>query len=106
MPVSLGRDGGSPTGSNGATGIMSVTWTQEVNAIDVSHRGLVSASGISYKAATGGFVTRTAEIECLDATAVMASLAGAGTGYIVTNVTENRSLDDKVTFTLTAKKTS
>jgi hypothetical protein len=106
MPVTLGRDGGSPTGSNGATGIMSVTWTQEVNAIDVSHRGLVSASGISYKAATGGFVTRTAEIECLDATAVMASLAGAGTGYIVTNVTENRPLDDKVTFTLTAKKTS
>jgi len=106
MPVTLGRDGGSPTGSNGATGIMSVTWTQEVNAIDVSHRGLVSASGISYKAATGGFVTRTAEIECLDATAVIASLAGAGTGYIVTNVTENRPLDDKVTFTLTAKKTS
>jgi len=106
MPVTLGRDGGSPTGSNGATGIMSVTWTQEVNAIDVSHRGLVSVSGISYKAATGGFVTRTAEIECLDATAVIASLAGAGTGYIVTNVTENRPLDDKVTFTLTAKKTS
>ena len=106
MPVTLGRDGGSPTGSNGATGIMSVTWTQEANAIDVSHRGLVSASGISYKAATGGFVTRTAEIECLDATAVMASLAGAGTGFIVTNVTENRPLDDKVTFTLTAKKTS
>jgi hypothetical protein len=106
MPVTLGRDGGSPTGSNGATGIMSVTWTQEVNAIDVSHRGLVNPSGISYKAATGGFVTRTAEIECLDATAVMTSLAGAGTGYIVTNVTENRPLDDKVTFTLTAKKTS
>jgi hypothetical protein len=106
MPVTLGRDGGSPTGSNGATGIMSVTWTQEVNAIDVSHRGLVSASGISYKAATGGFVTRTAEIECLDATAVMTSLAGAGTGYIVTNVAENRPLDGPVTFTLTAKKTS
>jgi len=106
MAVTLGRDGGAPTGGNGATGVIAVTWNQEATAIDVSHRGLVNASGISYKAATGGFITRTAEIECLDATAVMASLAGAGTGYIVTNVTENRPLDDKVTFTLTAKKTS
>jgi hypothetical protein len=106
MPVTLGRDGGNPTGSNGATGITSVTWTREVTAIDVSHRGLVNPSGISYKAATGGFITRTAEIECLDATAVMSSLASAGTGYIVTNVSENRPLDGPVTFTLTAKKTS
>ena len=106
MAVSLGRDGGSPTGGNGATGIVNVTWNQEVTAVDVTHRGLVNASGISYKAATGGFVTRTAEIECLDATAVMSSLAGAGTGYIVTNVSENRPLDGPVTFTLTAKKTS
>lgn len=106
MAVTLGRDGGAPTGGNGATGIVNVTWNQEVTAIDVTHRGLVNASGISYKAATGGFVTRTAEIECLDATAVMASLAGAGTGYIVTNVSENRPLDGPVTFTLTAKKTS
>ena len=106
MAVSLGRDGGAPTGGNGATGVLNVTWNQEVTAVDVSHRGLVNASGISYKAATGGFVTRTAEIECLDATAVMTSLAGAGTGYIVTNVSENRPLDGPVTFTLTAKKTS
>ena len=106
MAVSLGRDGGAPTGGNGATGIVNVTWNQEVTAVDVTHRGLVNSSGISYKAATGGFVTRTAEIECLDATAVMASLAGAGTGYIVTNVSENRPLDGPVTFTLTAKKTS
>ena len=106
MAVTLGRDGGAPTGGNGATGIVNVTWNQEVTAVDVTHRGLVNASGISYKAATGGFVTRTAEIECLDATAVMSSLAGAGTGYIVTNVSENRPLDGPVTFTLTAKKTS
>lgn len=106
MAVALGRDGGTPTGGNGATGVLNVTWNQEVTAIDVSHRGLVNASGISYKAATGGFVTRTAEIECLDATAVMTSLASAGTGYIVTNVSETRPLDGPVTFTLTAKKTS
>jgi len=106
MAVTLGRDGGNPTGANGATGITKVTWTREATAIDVSHRGLVNPSGISYKAATGGFITRTASIECLDATAVIASLASAGTGYIVTNVSENRPLDGPVTFTLTAKKTS
>jgi hypothetical protein len=106
MAVTLGRDGGTPTGGNGATGVINVTWNQEVTAVDVTHRGLVNASGISYKASTGGFVTRTAEIECLDATAVISSLAGAGTGYIVTNVSENRPLDGPVTFTLTAKKTS
>ena len=106
MAVTLGRDGGSPTGGNGATGIVNVTWNQEVTAIDVTHRGLVNASGISYKAATGGFVTRTAEIECLDATAVMTSLASAGSGYTVLTVSENRPLDGPVTFTLTAKKTS
>ena len=106
MAVTLGRDGGAPTGGNGATGVLNVTWNQEATAIDVTHRGLVNASGISYKASTGGFVTRTAEIECLDATAVISSLAGAGTGYIVTNVSENRPLDGPVTFTLTAKKTS
>jgi len=106
MAVALGRDGGTPTGGNGATGVLNVTWNQEVTAIDVSHRGLVNASGISYKAATGGFVTRTAEIECLDATAVITSLASAGSGYVVLNVSENRPLDGPVTFTLTAKKTS
>ncbi len=106
MAVALGRDGGAPTGGNGATGVIAVTWNQESTAIDVTHRGIVNASGISYKAATGGFITRTAEIECLDATAVMTSLASAGTGYIVTNVSENRPLDGPVTFTLTAKKTS
>ena len=106
MAVSLGRDGGAPTGNNGATGVLNVTWNQEVTAVDVSHRGLVNASGISYKAATGGFVTRTAEIECLDATAVMTSLASAGSGYTVLTVSENRPLDGPVTFTLTAKKTS
>ena len=106
MAVSLGRDGGAPTGGNGATGIVNVTWNQEVTAIDVTHRGLVNASGISYKAATGGFVTRTAEIECLDATAVMTSLATAGSGYTLLTVSENRPLDCPVTFTLTAKKTS
>lgn len=106
MAITLGRNGAVPTGSNGATGILSVTWTREAESVDITHRGLVNASGISYKAVTGGFASRTAEIECLDASAVISSLASAGTGFIVTTVTENQPLDGPVTFTLTAKQSS
>jgi hypothetical protein len=106
MAITLGRDGGAPTGGNGATGVISVSFVCESESIDISHRGLVSATGISYKAATGGFISRSAEIECLDATAVMATLASAGTGFIVTSVVENQPLDGPVTFTITAKQTS
>jgi len=104
VAITLGRDGGTPTGHNGASGVISVTWTREAEAIDISHRGLVS--GISYKAATGGFITRSGQIECLDAKSVMTSLASAGTGFIVTSVAENQPLDGPVTFTLTVKQTS
>lgn len=104
MAITLGRDGGTPTGHNGASGIISVTWTREAESIDISHRGLVS--GISYKAATGGFITRSGQIECLDAKSVMTSLSSAGTGFIVTSVAENQPLDGPVTFTLTVKQTS
>lgn len=106
MAITLGRDGGTPTGHNGASGIISVTWTREAEAIDVSHRGLVSASGVSYKAATGGFITRSGQIECYDAKSVISGLASAGTGFIVTSVAESQPLDGAVTFTLTVKQTS
>ena len=107
MAVTLGRDGGAaPTGYNGATGITNVTWERSTTPINVEHRGNVNPSGISYKAVTGGMLTRVATIECLDATAVMSGLAAAGTGFVVTNVAETRPLDGLVTFTLTAKKTS
>lgn len=106
MAITLGRDGGTPTGHNGASGIISVTWSREAEAIDISHRGLVSASGVSYKAATGGFVTRSGQIECLDAKNVISALSSAGTGFIVTSVSESQPLDGPVTFTLTVKQTS
>jgi hypothetical protein len=54
--------------------------------------------------ATGGFVTKTVEIECLDATSVMTALAQAGSGFAVVNVTENQPLDGPVTFTVTARE--
>lgn len=104
MAVTLGRDGGTPTGSTNATGILSVNFTNEVEAVDVTHRGTVT-TGPYYKAVTGGFVTRTVEIECLDATGVITKLHQAGSGYTVTNVSETQPLDGPVTFTVTAKET-
>ena len=106
MAVTLGRDGGTPTGHNNATGITSFQWERTVTPINVEHRGTVNPSGISYKAVTGGMLTRVGTIECLDATAVMAGLAAANTGFVVTSVAENRPLDGPVLFTLTVKKTS
>jgi hypothetical protein len=104
MAITMGRAGGAPTGGSSATGIISVTWTQEAESIDVTHRGTVT-TGPYYKAATGGFVTRTAEIECLDATAVVTALHAAGSGYTVMSVTENQPLDGPVTFSITVKAT-
>lgn len=104
MAVTLGRAGGTPTGGSSATGIISVTWTVEAETVDVTHRGTVT-TGPYYKAATGGFVTRTCEIECLDASGVISQLHAAGSSYTVTNVSESQPLDGPVTFTVTVKQT-
>jgi hypothetical protein len=104
MAITVGRDGGTPTGTTNATGITSVTWTIETEAVDVSHRG-TTTTGPWYKAATGGFSTKTVSIECLDATAVITKLHQVGSGFTVTNVSESQPLDGPVTFTVTAKET-
>lgn len=107
MAISLGYAATGATGQSamGVTGIISVSYTEEVEAIDITHRGS-SVSGVAdaFRVATGGFVTKTVEIECLDATTVMTKLAEAGSGYAVTSVTENQPLDGPVTFTVTARE--
>jgi len=103
MP-SLGYQQTGPTGAVGATGIISVTWTEEVSPVDVTHRGDRAASGASYKVSTGGWETNTAEIECYDASAVIADLRSAGSTFTATKVSENSPLDGAVTFTVTVKQ--
>ena len=103
MP-SLGYQQTGPTGAVGATGIISVTWTEEVAPVDVTHRGDSTASGPNYKVSTGGWATHTAEIECYDATAVIADLRSAGSTFTATKVSENSPLDGAVTFTVTVKQ--
>lgn len=104
MAISLGYAASGPTGANGATGIISVSWSQESEAIDITHRGSATGVADAFRVATGGFITNTVEIECLDATSVMTALAQAGSGYAVTSVTENQPLDGPVTYTVSARE--
>lgn len=104
MAISLGYAAGGPTGANGATGIISVSYSEEVEAIDITHRGSQTSVADAFRVATGGFVTKTVEIECLDATAVMTALESAGSGYAVVGVTENQPLDGPVTYNVTVKE--
>jgi len=109
--------GYNPTGSTGpgasgvlsldvgVTGVISVNWTDEVESVDITHRG--SATGVSsaFRVATGGFLARTIEIECLDASVVMSHLAtGPTEGYQVMSVTENQPLDGPVTYNVTVRE--
>jgi hypothetical protein len=104
MAVSLGYQAGTPTGSVGASGIIDVTWSESVDAIDVTHRGLAAATGASYKAATGGLVTNEATITCFDATAVIADLRSAGSSYTAVSVEEGQPIDGAVTYTITVRQ--
>jgi len=104
MAISLGYAAGTPTGVNGATGIISVNFTEEVEGIDITHRGNATSVADAFRVATGGFVTRTVEIECLDATTVMTNLTKAGSGYAVVSVAENQPLDGPITYTVTCKE--
>ena len=103
MAVTLGRAGGTPTGATSPTGIISSTFETTVEAVDITHRGVSTSP--AFRQATGGFITRTTTVECLDAAAAITALHQSPVGWTVTNVTENQPLDGPVTFTVTAKQT-
>ena len=95
----------------GVTGVISVNWTDEVESVDITHRG--SATGengpsvaTAFRVATGGFIARTIEIECLDASTVMTALATGpnAEGFQVMSVTENQPLDGPVTYNVTVRE--
>jgi len=103
MP-SLGYQQGLPTGAVGATGIIDVTWSESVDAIDCTHRGVAAATGASYRQVTGGLVTNEATITCFDAQAVIADLHSSGSGWTAVNVEEGQPLDGQVTFTVQVRQ--
>ena len=105
MAISLGKNGSAPPFG---TGIISATYTEEQEVVDVTNRsncgGATGAPG--YRVNKAGFTSKTWEIECHDATGVMAQLEAQGTGgsFMVMGVTENISIDGAVTFTITARE--
>lgn len=104
MAITLGKDG--PDAPPFGAGVISATYTEECETIDVSNRDNVggSAGAPGRKVSLAGFKTKTWEIECHDATGLITDLESAGTGFAVMGVTENIGIDGAVTFTVTAKE--
>jgi hypothetical protein len=103
MAISLGKDGAAPPFG---AGIISATYTEECETIDISNRSNVGGSTGTpgRKMSKAGFVTKTWEIECHDATSLITNLEAAGSGFSVMSVSENISVDGAVTFNVTAKE--
>jgi hypothetical protein len=104
MSIALGKDGSAPPFG---TDIISATFTEELEQIDVTNRTNKGGStgNPGFRAYVAGFKTRTWEIECHDATGLVTSLQeNAATGFTVMSVNENVSIDGAVTFTVTARE--
>lgn len=104
MAITLGKDAASapPFG----TGIISATYTEECETIDVSNRSNIGGgSGAPGKRVSkAGFVSKTWEIECHDPTGLVTALETDVSGWTVMSVAENIGVDGAVTFTVTARE--
>jgi hypothetical protein len=106
MAITLGRDAASapPFGE----GIISATFTEECETIDISNRANVggTAGAPGRRVSRAGFVTKTWEIECHDPDGLITSLTAAGTAgsFSIMSVSENIGIDGAVTYNVTAKE--
>jgi len=103
MAITLGKDGAAPPFGGG---IISATYTEECEVVDITNRSNAGGSGggPGYKITAAGFTTKTWEIECHDPAGLEAALLATGTGFQVTSVTENINIDGAVTYSVTAKE--
>jgi len=105
MAIALGKVGTTPPFG---TDIISATYTEECEAIDVTNRTNAGGSGTTpgFREHMAGFESRTWEIECHDASGLVTALNTntATSDFIVMGVTENVSIDGAVTFTVTARE--
>lgn len=106
MAITLGKD--ASTAPPFGTGIISATFTEECEVIDVTNRDNHggSAGDPGYRANKAGFKTQMWEIECHDASGLITALENNpshGT-FSVMGVTENISVDGAITFTVTARR--
>ena len=111
MAITLGKDGSgvpAPTGGNAIEGVISATFTEECEVVDISNRSNIGGSaGVpGRKVSKAGFVTRNWEIECLDPDGLLASLNAAGTSgsYSVMSISENISTEGALTYSVSLKE--
>jgi hypothetical protein len=105
MAISLGKDASAPPFGEG---IISASFTEECETVDISNRSNVGGSaGVpGRRVSRAGFVTKTWEIECHDPDGLITSLNAAGTAgsFSIMSVSENIGIDGAVTYNVTAKE--
>lgn len=110
MAITIGSQPASapPFASTFCEGIISATFTQECETIDVSNRSNVggTAGAPGRKVARAGFVTKTWEIECHDPDGLITSLNAAGTSgsFSIMSVSENINIDGPVTYSVSVRE--
>jgi hypothetical protein len=111
MAITLGKDSTgipTPTGGNAVEGVISATFTEECETVDISNRSNIggSSGAPGRKMSKAGFVTKTWEIECHDPDGLIASLTAAGTSgsYSVMSVSEAISVEGAVVYSVTLKE--
>jgi len=105
MAITLGKDGTAPPFG---TDVISATYTEECEIVDVTNRTNKggSSGNPGYRAYKAGLASKLWEIECHDATGLITALETntPTSNFIVMGVTENISIDGAVTFTVTARE--
>ena len=105
MAIELGKDGSAPPFG---TDVISATYTEECEVIDVTNRTNCGGStdNPGHRAYAAGLTTKMWEIECHDPTGLIAGLETntATSSFIVMGVTENVGIDGAVTYTVTARE--
>jgi len=104
MAITLGKDGTNPPKGSG---IISATYTEECEVVDVTNRTNENGGNgkAGYRAYQAGFKTKMWEIECHDASGLITGLENNSTsGFEVMSVTENISIDGAVTFTVSLRE--
>jgi hypothetical protein len=105
MAISLGKDSSAPPVGEG---IISATFTEECETVDISNRANIggSAGAPGRKVSKAGFVTKTWEVECHDPDGLLTSLNAAGTSgsFSVMSVSENVSVEGAVTYSVSLKE--
>jgi len=105
MAIVLGKDGSAPPFG---TDIISATFTEEVESVDVTNRDNCSGStGIpGYRVFDVGFTVEMWEFECHDPTGLITALESntPTLNFLVMGVTENAAVDGVVTYTVTCRR--